>query len=217
MFLRDRLRAAGFRAARRVLALRRPSPRANRRALRARAETIDALTLRPAETGDIPALSALHVSAWNDAYAPLMTGPGVDTRERQWRDAFAHPDGWFCDVLARSDGALVGFAKGVFRPGHDIPGELAKLFLARDYQRMGLGRRLVGSVVRRFVEASVPAMAAYVDPRNPSCGFFERLGGHWLIEPDGRANFSWYVWNDLPALARRCVVTADRSTADGPS
>jgi hypothetical protein len=47
-------------------------------------------------------------------------------------------------------------------------------------------------------------MAAYVDPRNPSCGFFERLGARWLREPDGRVNFSWYVWDDLAALARRC-------------
>jgi GNAT superfamily N-acetyltransferase len=216
MLLRDRLRAAGFRAARRVLALRRPSPRANRRALHARGESIDALTLRPAGVGDVPALVALHVAAWNDTYAPLVTGPSVDTRERQWRHAFGDLDGWFCHVLARSDGTLVGFTKGVFRPGHEIPGQLDKLFLARDYQRMGLGLRLVGGVVRRFLEANVPAMAAYVDPRNPSCGFFERLGGRWLIEPDGHANFSWYAWNDLPALARRCVMTADRSTADGP-
>jgi hypothetical protein len=46
-------------------------------------------------------------------------------------------------------------------------------------------------------------MEAYVDPCNPSCGFFERLGDQWLIEPDDHVNFSWYVWSDLPMFARR--------------
>ena len=204
MTIRDTLKAAGFLTIRRVLALRRPSGRANTRGLRARQESLEALTLRDAVTSDIPALAALHVATWNDTYAPLMTGPAVAVREHQWHQAFAQPDGWFCYVLARPDGSLIGFTKGVFRPEHEIPGELNKLFLGRDYQRMGLGRRLLRQVVQRFLTAGVSAMAAYVDPRNPSCGFFERLGARWLVEPDGHVNFSWYVWNDLPLLARHC-------------
>ncbi len=205
MNVRDRARAAGFRTLRRMLALRRPSPDGNARALRDRRESLEGLILREAVAGDIPALAALHVATWNDTYAPLMTGPPAAVREQQWRQAFDRPDDWFCHLLARPDGALIGFAKGVFRPGHDIPCELNKLFLARDYQRLGLGRRLVGRAVQRFLGAGASAMAAYVDPRNPSCGFFERLGARWLIEPDGRVNFSWYVWQDLPDLAQRCA------------
>jgi GNAT superfamily N-acetyltransferase len=205
MTIRDRLKGVGFRIIRGMLALRRPSGRANTRGLRDRQESLEALTLRDAVTSDIPELAALHVVTWNDTYAPLMTGPAVDAREHQWRQAFERPEGWFCYVLARPDGSLIGFTKGVFRPEHQIPGELNKLFLSRDYQRMGLGRLLVGHVVQRFLSAGVTKMAAYVDPRNPSCGFFERLGGEWLIEPDGHINFSWYVWGDLPMLARHCT------------
>jgi len=190
--------------ARTILALRRPTGRANTRALLARGESLEALTLRDATVADIPALAALHVATWNDTYAPLMTGPPASVREHQWRQAFEQPEGWFCYVLAHPEGHLVGFTKGIFRPDHEIPGELNKLFLARDYQRMGLGRRMVGQVVQRFLGAGIPAIAAYVDPRNPSCGFFERLGARWLTEPDGHVNFSWYVWHDLPALARCC-------------
>ena len=205
MTIRDRLRAAGLRITRTILALRRPTGRDNTRALLARRESLDALTLRDAVVTDIPALAELHVATWNDTYAPMMTGPPVSVREHQWRQAFQQPEGWFCHVLAHPDGHLVGFTKGVFRPEHEIPGELNKLFLARDYQRMGLGCRMVGEVVQRFLGAGITAMAAYVDPRNPSCGFFEHLGARWLIEPDGRINFSWYTWDDLPALARYCL------------
>ena len=100
MTIRDTLKAAGFRTIRRVLALRRPCGRANTRALLARQESLEALTLRDAVTSDIPALAALHVATWNDTYAPLMTGPAVAVREQQWRQAFERPAGWFCYVLA---------------------------------------------------------------------------------------------------------------------
>src|SRR5439155_18202529 len=136
MTIRDTLKAAGFRTIRRVLALRRPSGRANTRALLARQESLEALALRDAVSSDIPALAVLHVATWNDTYAPLMTGPSSAIREQQWRHAFAQPENWFCYVLERSDGALIGFTKGVFRPEHEIPGELNKIFLARDYLRM---------------------------------------------------------------------------------
>ncbi len=205
MTVRDRLRAARYRAFRSVLALRRPSPGRNARALRERREPLDALVVREPAAADVPALAALHVAAWDDAYYPLLTGPSVAVRERQWREAFARPAGWFGLVVARPDGSLVGFAKGVFRPGHDIPGELNKLFLARAWQRVGLGRRLLGRVAERFTAAGVRSMAAYVDPRNPSCGFFERMGARRIIERGGRVNFSWYVWADLASLARRCA------------
>jgi GNAT superfamily N-acetyltransferase len=204
MRLRESLRAAGFRTIRRALTLRRPTAESNEQVLLARHESLEQVSLREVRAEDIPELAALHVSAWNDAYAPLMTGPSVEIREMQWRQAFEKPADWFCYVLSSPDGELIGFAKGVFRHGHEIPGELNKLFLARDYQRLGLGRRLVGEVARRFLGASVSSMAAYVDPRNPSCGFFERLGARWLIEPDGEVNFSWYVWDDLTTLERNC-------------
>jgi len=213
MIVRDRLLATGYRTVRRILSLRRPSTRAHALALRTRGESLASLTLRDATAGDIPALAVLHVTTWNDAYAPLMTGPGVPVREQQWRRAFEEPERWCCYVLARPDGALIGFSKGVFRPQHEIPGELNKLFVTRSYQRMGLGRRLVGRVVQRFRRAGLSSMAAYVDPRNPSCAFFERLGARWLVEPDGRVDFSWYLWHDLPALARACGAAAE--PADG--
>ena len=111
MTIRDTLKAAAFRTTRRVLSLRRPSSRSNTRALRDRQESLEALTLREAVISDIPALAALHVATWNDTYAPLMTGPTVAVREHQWRQAFEQPEGWFCYVLARPDGSLIGLLR----------------------------------------------------------------------------------------------------------
>lgn len=186
-----------FRLARGLLALRRSSASANATLLRARGESADAVRIREASPADIPALADLHVRTWNDTYAPLMRGPPVGVREAQWRAAFAEPNRrWFCFVAVRQDGAPVGFAKGILRNDPGAPGELNKLYVDREYQGLGLGSRLIGRVAQRFLDHGVTAMSAYVDPRNPSCGFFEKLGGEWLTE-EGRVNFSWYVWTDL--------------------
>src|SRR5215471_7769126 len=94
--------------------LRTPSKRGNLRRLRAKGETFESIRIREATAADIPALAALHVKTWNDTYAPfLMKGPSYSIRERQWREKFEENDPeWFCFVVERPDGRLVGFAQG---------------------------------------------------------------------------------------------------------
>jgi ribosomal protein S18 acetylase RimI-like enzyme len=198
------VKSGGFRLARYLLNLQRPSREENARRLAARGESLDALVIRDATETDIPALAALHVKTWNATYAPmLMNGPSVATRASQWQEAFAHDDGsWFALVVQAADGRLVGFVKGKRQDAST--GQLDKIYLLGEYQRLGLGHRLVGHAVRRFVSQGLTAMSAYVDPRNPSNAFFEAIGGTWLREPNGSHNQSWYVWSDLTPVLAKC-------------
>lgn len=102
---------------------------------------------------DIPALAALHVKTWSETYWSVRHPPNYELREYQWREQFQKTDGkWFCFVVEDRKGALVGFAKGAAYASSDLPdysGELNKIYLLRDYQRLGLGRQLVGHVARR--------------------------------------------------------------------
>jgi ribosomal protein S18 acetylase RimI-like enzyme len=194
--------------ARSLLALRGPSAAANARLLRERGEAAASLAIRDATAADIPALARLHVVTWNATYGGLLTkGPSVAVRERQWREAFAREDGsWFCLVVETRGGELVGFAKGKSYAQPELPdfaGELNKIYLLRDYQRLGLGRRLVGHVARRFLARGVTSMVLFADPRNPSCRFYEALGSERLLGPDG-AFHGGYGWRDLRRLAERC-------------
>lgn len=196
--------------ARTLQALRRPTKAANRRLLAERGETVASLLIRDAAEADIPALADLHAKTWHATYAGLFRAPSphVSTyaiRESQWREAFARQDGsWFALVAQHPDGRLVGFAKGKHTDPADPRGDLNKIYLLGEYQRLGLGRRLLCRVARRFLDRGVDQMKAYVDPRNPSCRFFEALGAEWLREPDGRINYTWYVWPDLDRLVAIC-------------
>ena len=191
-----------FPAWRRVAAWARPSKRANLRQLRERGETLAALVIRDATAADIPALARLHVSTWNATYAPfLMKGPSVEIREWQWRQAFEKQDGsWFCFVVERAGGELVGFAKGVVCREGEFGGELNKIYLLREYQRIGVGRRLLRAVVERFLSRGIRSMWLFGDARNPSSLVWRALGGEKLDEDPGVGN---YGWRDLQRLAER--------------
>jgi len=43
----------------------------------------------------------------------------------------------------------------------------------REYQRQGLGRRLVGHVARRFLGQGIGSMVLFGEARNPSCAFWD--------------------------------------------
>jgi ribosomal protein S18 acetylase RimI-like enzyme len=188
-----------------VTALLGPSKSSNVRAMRERAESPASLLIREATAADIPALAELHVTTWNATYAPmLMTGPPVSVREQQWREAFATVDGsWFCFVVENARGALVGFAKGRRSDHPEYGGELNKIYLLREYQRMGLGRRLVGHVARRFLSQGITSMWLYGDARNPSARAWLALGGIKTDDDPGNGN---YGWRDLHQLARICPI-----------
>ena len=189
-------------AAWRVLASwTRPSGVRNARRLQSRGETTASFRIRDATPADLPALVRLHVDTWNATYAPLlMKGPSYEIRERQWRESFARNDpGWFCFVVERPNGDLLGFAQGNRSDHPEFAGELHKIYLLSEYQRLGLGRRLLGHVARRFLSQVITSMWLYGDARNPSCRAWTALGATKTDADPGIGN---YGWRDLQAIAR---------------
>ena len=196
----DLLRRCVNTAWRLAAGLLRPSGRANLRRLRRRGEHPGELRIRFATLADLEALAALHVTTWNATYAPFgARGPSVEIRAHQWRAAFEPEDpAWFCLVVERRDGALVGFAQANRSGNPRFEGELGKIHLLRDYQRLGLGRRLVGHVARHFLEMGITSMWLYGDPRNPSIAAWLAMGAEKTDRNPANGNFGW---RDIRPLA----------------
>lgn len=201
-----RLRTA---IARFVNGFKRPSKQTNTRLLQKRGETLASFTFRDATAEDIPELSALHVKTWAETYWTVRKPPTYRVREYQWREQFKKIDGtWFCLLVADKNNKLVGFAKGKSYKHSDLPefaGELNKIYLLRDHQRIGLGRKLVGHVARRFITMGINNMVLFGVAQNPSCAFHEAIGGERLYAKNGEFH-GGYCWRDLQKLEAICPV-----------
>lgn len=185
-----------------IIGLKRPSKKSNVRKLHERGETIDSLTFRDATENDIPLLGKLHALTWAQTYN--ASNPNFELRQYQWQKAFKEEnDGsWFCILVVNAKNELVGFAKGKIdkdKHSSQLHGELNKIYLLSDYQRLGIGKKLFAQVVERFLTKGVNDMVLFGVPENPSCAFHEAMGGERLYSEKGKFD-GGYRWKDLKSL-----------------
>ncbi len=187
-----------------VMSLKRPSKQFNLAFLAKNGETPSSFKIRDAHVEDIPALATLHAKTWRETYWTTLSPPTYEIRLRQWQHLFKVNDGsWFCLVVENKNGNLVGFAMGKAYKHSDLPefsGELNKIYLLRSYQRVGLGRRLIAEVARKFLLQGISNMVLFGTPSNPSCKFHDAMGGEKLLGKNGEFH-GGYCWRDLRELA----------------
>ena len=161
------------------------------------------LVLRDASIADLRPLAELHVRTFNETHlGPFGTGPTVATREWQWRDKLSEIDAThFVLVLETPAKQLVGF--NWCHPTTDNPtwaARLNKIYLLREYQRRGLGTRMVAAAVGRLLQNGLTSMALFTETDNePACNFYERLGGERQLDERGEFG-GMYGWRDLRQL-----------------
>jgi GNAT superfamily N-acetyltransferase len=178
---------------------------------------MSAIELRRATAGDAPAIARVRIDSWRTTYRGLipdayLDGMQVDASIAIWdRVLTAGPNTTSVFVAEHAD-EIVGFASGAMlaEPKHDINAELIAIYLRREFQRVGLGRRLVGAVIDAQSAHGATGLLTWVIAGNKAArAFYESLGGELIVEQP----FQWdgmdlievgYGWRDLPALAERC-------------
>jgi len=186
----------------------RSSTKTNMQKLQAKGEDPASVIVREALPGDIAALAAVQVKAWAETYPSARQLPDFQLRERQWRQQFEVTDGsWFCIVAENPKGEFVGFAKGMAYEHSDLAdfsGELNKIYLLRDYQRLGLGTKLLCEVARLFLDKGTTSMLLFGEATNPSGYFYKAMGAEKLYAENGEFH-GGYGWRDLKKLASVCT------------
>ena len=181
----------------------RPTAAENRRRMAERGESLDSITMREANAGDIPALAALHVELWNRTYRTTR-GPTVATRTWQWQQAWKEtPRREFVLLLEDRAGRLIGFARGQLQVGEGrFDANLNKMYLRWEYHGLGLGRRMMLECARRFAAGGARNFVLHAERSNPTIGFYDRMGGERLLDDHGRFTGA-YAWRDLDSLIRQ--------------
>ena len=172
--------------------------------------------VREARQEDAAAIARVHVDSWRTSYRGIvpegfladMSYEDFEDRWRGWLQSVEDPR-WAYRVAELPWGWIVGFASGGPRWGptyNDYAGELYALYLLREHQHAGIGRRLFGSVARGLAEGGSTSLLAWVLSRNPSRRFYEAVGGELLgsqeIEIGGaRLEEVAYGWLDIESVA----------------
>jgi GNAT superfamily N-acetyltransferase len=170
-------------------------------------------TIRLARPADASAIAQVHVASWRTTYRGIMPDDVLDNlrlepRERYWAQVIDQPErGEFIYVAEDDAGQIAGFASGgPEREGDlDYRGELMAIYLLQATQGQGIGRRLFESVAQRLAQQGMYTMLVWVLADNPSCRFYEALGGQYLREKqvpigDMMLREIAYGWHDTQGL-----------------
>jgi GNAT superfamily N-acetyltransferase len=176
---------------------------------------LTAASIRPAFPADAAGIARVHVSTWRTAYkgilkGEILAGLSVEEREQNWlkRIEILPPN---CFIfVAELNGKVIGFSTGGPERTDDThyKGEIYGLYLLQEHQRQGIGRRLVEASVVTLLSNGMNSMLIWVLHENPSCKFYEAIGGKYICEKEvdirGQNLMEVaYGWDNLQTLIKK--------------
>jgi GNAT superfamily N-acetyltransferase len=171
------------------------------------------MRIRLARVEDCAGLAHIQVDSYRSAYAGLLPAPylahfSYEEQEQDWRDLLSAPTGDLVLVAETETGELAGYALG--RPEAertDYDGELAALHVRRNWQRRGIGRRLMVTMAGQLHGQGCTSLMLWVMAGSPARGFYEKLGGQpagqkcWRIDEfDLDVVEVAYGWREIEVL-----------------
>jgi ribosomal protein S18 acetylase RimI-like enzyme len=144
--------------------------------------------ITPATPDDCPAIAALHVASWQQAYAHLLPAEylaslSVARREASWRQVLAEDRSEL--LVARSGTEVLGFVS--FGPSRDADapagrGEVWALYVSPGAWSTGVGRALWDAGRERLVALGFRSVSLWVLAGNERALRFYRLAGFSVEE-----------------------------------
>jgi ribosomal protein S18 acetylase RimI-like enzyme len=174
-------------------------------------ERLDEILIVAAGPGDAKALAEVHVRAWRESYAGLLPADYLAQMNeqlyaRRWRRQLLAPRPAEMVLAAEARDGLVGYSAARIRSG-DGASEVSTLYVIREAQKLGVGRRLLVGAARVLRSRGAGAVIVWVLNGNTAArGFYEHLGGVSVSE---RPVVGWggglmetaYRWPDIDRLA----------------
>jgi ribosomal protein S18 acetylase RimI-like enzyme len=178
--------------------------------------SIKEVSLRRATVADAEAIAAVRVEGWQTAYRGMIPDQYldemlVDDHVLYWKrilQALPAAADKACVYVAESEGHVIGFVSATLlvEPKHGYHAELGALYIRPQWQRAGIGRRMMHKVARTLQSWNCADLVVWVLSDNRLArNFYEELNGEFVLEQE----FSWddmdlkevgYGWKDLNVL-----------------
>jgi ribosomal protein S18 acetylase RimI-like enzyme len=173
------------------------------------------IRIRPATRDDALAMARVRVETWRSAYAGVVPASYLASLSpeciaEQWRRGLfaAQPAVARVFVAEEEAGEVVGIAI-CGRPEGAEPegsGQVHVLYVLPEFQRRGIGRRLMAACAQHLVALGRHSLIVWVLKANPYRRFYEALGG--VISGEKQVEIGEvelpevvYRWNDVRTTA----------------
>ncbi|MDQ0914550.1 GNAT family N-acetyltransferase [Paenibacillus sp. V4I5] len=143
------------------------------------------MKIREARIEDAEKIAIVHVDSWQSTYKGFisesyLSNLSVEKRTKSWLWTFENLNVHEKIFVAEDmPGNIVGFSCGgrSRNDEFDHDGELYAIYLLKDYQRLGLGKKLLNSVTESLKDNGYSSMMLWVLKDNPSVEFYKLQGG----------------------------------------
>jgi len=176
---------------------------------------ISSIVIRPARAGDAEAIARVRVDSWRETYRGMIPQAYLDAMKIEesrvlWEKVLTAGSTAVSVFVAERGAEIVGFGSGnmLVEPKHGFDAELSAVYVRREFQRAGIGRRLVAETAAALSQCDCGAsgLIVWVIAGNKGArAFFERMGAELVVEQA----FQWdgmdlveagYGWRTLGAL-----------------
>ncbi|HWZ73169.1 MAG TPA: GNAT family N-acetyltransferase [Casimicrobiaceae bacterium] len=176
---------------------------------------ISSIVIRPARAEDAEAIARVRVDSWRETYRGMIPQAYLDAMKLEesralWEKVLTAGSNAVSVFVAEHGADIVGFGSGnmLAEPKHGFDAELSAVYVRREFQGVGLGRRLVLQTAIALSQRArgASSLLVWVIAGNKRArAFYERLGAELVVEQA----FQWdgmdlveagYGWRTLDAL-----------------
>ncbi len=147
------------------------------------------IEIRKANLHDAQGIAKVHVDSWRSTYRDLVPQDFLDKLDANkradfWAKLIHHPALGDHVIVAETKGQVVGFSSGGRNrtEGSGYQGEIYAIYLASQFQGMGMGRKLFNRSVELLQSEGQTSLMVWVLEGNPACGFYAAMGGLMVSE-----------------------------------
>ncbi|GFZ77661.1 acetyltransferase [Paenibacillus marchantiophytorum] len=169
------------------------------------------MIIRKAVLEDVSGLVHAHINSLKTSHKGILSQDFLDNLNHKWStprftEALSNPKSKVSIYVAESHSKqIAGFIwGGKQRKDDDVyKGEIYAIYLLNEYQRLGLGSKLVKSLVNDLMDFGINSMLVSVFAENASSRqFYESVGGQKILEGTVEVNGQTYKditygWTDI--------------------
>ncbi|MEF2093259.1 GNAT family N-acetyltransferase [Bacillus sp. CFBP9009] len=166
------------------------------------------MLIRQATVADAEAIAIVHVDCWRTTYKEIMPSDFLDNLSYEKRKDIwiknINRDENYVYVAENNEGKIVGFIDGGKRDTNQVEnsGDLTAIYILENFQRMGIGKKLIKELFFKFEELGFKTIFVEVLEDNESRYFYEAFGAELLktekIKMAGaELNLLVYEWKDI--------------------